>query len=130
MGIAQNRPSKLEAQLTAATQEFVRQIVNILRNASFADVASYGGASAPRQTPQKSTISRASRPRQTGAHRTEMADRLVAVLARSPNPLGVRALSSELGVAPDALATPLRDLRAAGRVEKHGEKRNTTYSAC
>jgi hypothetical protein len=40
----------------------------------------------------------------------------------------VRALSSELGVAPDLLATPLRELRAAGRVTKHGDKRATTYS--
>jgi hypothetical protein len=43
--------------------------------------------------------------------------------------MGVRALSSELGVAPDKLAVPLRELRAAGKIHKHGEKRSTTYSA-
>ena len=42
--------------------------------------------------------------------------------------LGVRALSSELGVAPDLLSAPLLELRAAGRIAKHGEKRATTYS--
>jgi hypothetical protein len=44
-------------------------------------------------------------------------------------PMGVRALSGELGVAPDVLAVPLRELRSAGKIRKHGEKRNTTYSA-
>jgi hypothetical protein len=43
--------------------------------------------------------------------------------------LGVRALSGELGVVPDVLGALLRDLRAAGRIQKHGDKRATTYSA-
>jgi hypothetical protein len=42
--------------------------------------------------------------------------------------MGVRALSSELGVAADKLAVPLRELRSAGKIRKHGEKRATTYS--
>ena len=50
-------------------------------------------------------------------------------LTEAHKPLGVRALSSELGVAPDLLAVPLRELRVAGRIQKHGEKRNTTYSS-
>jgi len=43
--------------------------------------------------------------------------------------MGVRALSNELGIPPDHLAFPLRELRAAGKIRKHGEKRSTTYSA-
>jgi DNA-binding transcriptional regulator YhcF (GntR family) len=42
--------------------------------------------------------------------------------------LGVRALASALRVEPNAIATALRELRAAGRIRKHGEKRATTYS--
>jgi hypothetical protein len=43
--------------------------------------------------------------------------------------LGVRALSSALGVPPDILAVPLRELRDKGLIQKHGDKRATTYSA-
>jgi hypothetical protein len=68
------------------------------------------------------------RARQTAAHRAELSDRVVAALRHASTPLGVRALSSELGVAPDMLAAPLRELRAAGRIRKLGEKRATTYS--
>jgi hypothetical protein len=67
--------------------------------------------------------------RQTAQHRAELGDRVVHALEQAKGPLGVRALSSELGVAPDLLAAPLRELRAAGRITKHGDKRATTYSA-
>jgi hypothetical protein len=40
----------------------------------------------------------------------------------------VRALAEELGVDAGLLAVPLKELRAAGKVRKHGEKRATTYS--
>ena len=53
---------------------------------------------------------------------------MLDALKSARQPLGVRALSGELGVAPDLLATPLRELRSAGKIRKHGEKRATTYS--
>jgi len=49
-------------------------------------------------------------------------------LSSATKPVGVRALASELGVDPGILAAPLRELRAAGKIRKHGEKRATTYS--
>ena len=60
----------------------------------------------------------------------ELGDRLVPAAAASSasEPMGVRALSSELGVATDLLAAPLLELRASGRIAKHGEKRATTYT--
>jgi DNA-binding transcriptional ArsR family regulator len=133
----------LEAQLAALTQEFVAKLVDAIRNASFAEVA---GLSAPKVTPSAgrvpqraraaapepsaaSTARPPRRPRQTAAHRAELGDRVLKALQTAGQPLGVRALSSELGVAPDVLAAPLRELRGKGLVRKHGEKRSTTYSA-
>jgi hypothetical protein len=124
----------LEAQLAALTQEFVVRLVETIRNASFAEVASLHVPRtapvprAPRKAAAKGIPDQQKRTRQTKATRAELGDRLVKALQGAGQPLGVRALSSELGVAPDLLATPLRELREAGRIRKHGEKRNTTYS--
>src|SRR5436305_681801 len=61
-------------------------------------------------------------PRQTADRRAELGERVLKALERAGEPMGVRALSSELAVAADLLAAPLRELRAAGRIAKHGEK--------
>jgi hypothetical protein len=134
----------------ALTQEFVANLVQVIRNASFVEVAALPGPTGP--AGQRSPAARqerraagaspqAGRPgkkgpgatelprlRQTAQHRAVLGDRVVHALEQAPGPLGVRALSSELGVAPDVLAAPLRELRAAGRIAKHGDKRATTYS--
>jgi hypothetical protein len=137
----------LEAQLAAVTQEFVGRLVEVIRNASFAEVAALsvpggkpataaGGAlkakrrrAAPAHRGNHTEAKEATRVRQTAAHRAELAERVMQALKEAQAPLGVRAISSGLGVAPDLLAAPLRELRAAGRITKHGEKRATTYSA-
>jgi hypothetical protein len=128
----------LEAQLTALTQEFVAKLVDTLRNASFAEVAQLSTAHAtpppssrlreprgPGRPP--STVS--TRGRQTAVTRAELGERVVGALRTASQPIGVRDLSTQLGVAPVVLAVPLRELRAAGKIRKHGEKRSTTYSA-
>jgi hypothetical protein len=133
--------STLEAQLTALTHEFVRKLVDVIRNASFGEVASLSVASlgeAPRakrgpgrlraETPPARSGA-PTRRRQTAASRAELGERVLRALKGASQPMGVRALSGELEVAPDVLAVPLRELRAAGRIRKHGEKRSTTYSA-
>jgi hypothetical protein len=61
--------------------------------------------------------------------RAELGERILAILTAAGGPLGVRAIASEAGTAADLLATPLRELRQSGKIRKHGEKRNTTYSA-
>jgi hypothetical protein len=139
----------LEAQLAELMQEFAFRLVEVIRNASFADVAALSvprgmskAASSPSPSPRRtnksgpspqepSGVASAARRagRQTKAHRAELGERVLQTLTGARQPLGVRALSSELGVAPDRLALPLRELRAAGRIHKHGEKRATTYSA-
>jgi hypothetical protein len=131
----------LEAQLTALTQEFVLKLVQAIRNASFAEVAALPeprSASSTARTPSvaKRPVGTPSKQangggteRQTAARRAEIGERVVRALRNSGQPLGVRALSSDLGVDPDLLATPLRELRTAGRISKHGEKRSTKYSA-
>jgi hypothetical protein len=136
----------LEAQLAAVTQEFVGRLVEVIRNASFAEVAALSVPARPAGTPggtpkarrgapahaprrERTEAKETPRVRQTAAHRAQLGERVVQALKEAPVPLGVRALSSELGVAPDLLAVPLRELRAAGRINKHGEKRATTYSA-
>jgi hypothetical protein len=136
--------SGLEDKLESITREFVRQIVGALRNASFADVAQLQVTSSPPSRPRSGgspgRVSASPAParkeqgerrsgnaRQTADRRAELAERVLKALGAGQS-LGVRALSSELGVAADLLATPLRELRAAGRIAKHGEKRATTYS--
>lgn len=126
----------LEAQLTRLTQEFVHKLVEAIRNASFAEVAALrppsNGIAAPVQPRRGRKPAATARPahagRQTAAKRAELAERVVGALKDAKEPIGARALSSELGVAPDLLAAPLRELRAAGRIKKHGDKRATTYS--
>jgi hypothetical protein len=71
---------------------------------------------------------RASRPRQTVEVRAELASRILDALHASGEPLGVRTLAAKLGVDVDLLTAPLIELRNAERVNKHGEKRKTTYS--
>ena len=137
----------LEERLEAITREFVSQIVSALRSASFADVAGldvggksehgHGAAPARERAPRPATRVSASpatsgrdgaRARQTADVRAELAERVVKALGVARDSMGVRALSSELGIATDLLAAPLKELRAAGRIAKHGEKRATTYS--
>jgi hypothetical protein len=130
--------STLEAQLTALTREFVARLVEVIRNASFADVAGLSASAArgpdesrPRRgAPRPAAGSRPGKPsRQTASHRAELGERVIEALRGSSAPMGVRALSSELGVVPDRLALPLKELRTAGKIRKHGDKRSTTYSA-
>jgi hypothetical protein len=136
----------LEEKLEAITRNFVLEIVAAMRGASFADVAglqlpAQADATRPaavrpstRTTPTRVTAmpataeKRGAKPRQTADVRAQLADRVVSALEHASEPMGVRALASELGIAPDLLAAPLRELRAAGRIAKHGEKRATTYS--
>ena len=137
--------SPLEAQLTTVTQEFVFRLVEIIRNASFADVAGLGppttpgrasqggGRRGPRRAPltdevRTNHVAKGTAVRQTKAHRAELGEQILKTLRNANHPLGVRALSDELGVSPDHLANPLRELRADGRIQKHGDKRSTTYS--
>jgi hypothetical protein len=137
----------LEEKLESITRQFVVQIVSAIRGASFAEVAELQVPGAPRaqRVSTRSTATRVSaspaavpsspaksagpgRPRQTADRRAELADKLVQTLGRAAEPMGVRTLATELGVAPDLLAVPLRELRASGKIAKHGEKRATTYS--
>jgi hypothetical protein len=137
--------SELEDRLEAITRQFVREIVATLRSASFADVAQLqvtdGARARPRGRPPtrvsaspsspspRSTVGERKPPgRQTADRRAELGERVLKALKEAGQSLGVRALSSELGVAPDLLSAPLLELRAAGRIAKHGEKRATTYS--
>jgi hypothetical protein len=137
--------SGLEDRLEAITRTFVAEIVATFRNASLADLADLaelqprgrtGTSNGKKPVTRVSASPRAgarsgdesSRPRQTADRRAELGERVMKALAKAGEPLGVRALSSELGVATDLLAAPLLELRASGRIAKHGEKRATTYS--
>ncbi|MDB4995146.1 MAG: hypothetical protein JWM74_2578 [Myxococcaceae bacterium] len=135
--------SSLEAQLTEITREFVARIVETIRRASFSDVAGYAGETRSVQRPRARAATapkrereapvaparRGRKPRQTIEKRAELGERILSILTAAGGPLGVRAIASEAGTAADLLATPLRELRQGGKIRKHGEKRNTTYSA-
>ena len=140
-----SKTTPLEEELAALTAEFVARIVATLKSASFGDVAALapapggargdrGGVSIPRANraaPALTAHAPAARPRrarQSADKRAELVEQVVATLSKASSPLGVRALSSALGVAPDLLGMPLRQLREAGRIAKHGDKRSTTYS--
>jgi len=131
----------LEDQLATLTREFVAKLVGALRNASLADVAALSSDSRAAARPEREP--RSPRPlregsesstgtgrggRQTAAGRAEISERVTRALGQSGKPMGVRALASELGTDPTVLAVPLRELRTAGKIRKHGEKRATTYS--
>lgn len=140
--------STLEAQLDEITREFVARIVSAIRGASLAEVAGYrtlvavsgagatgrrgrARAAAPRNGVPSSDAEpkrRGRRPRQSPEKRAELATRILAVLKDASTPMGARAIASEVGIAPDLLAVPLRELRQGGRITKHGDKRATTYS--
>jgi hypothetical protein len=135
--------SGLEEKLEGITRAFVAEIVATFRNASLADLAelqlpgprerasSVSGRKAVTRvtaSPRARSSDESSRPRQSADRRAELGQRVLKALERAGEPLGVRALSSELGVATDLLAAPLLELRASGRIAKHGEKRATTYS--
>jgi hypothetical protein len=127
----------LEAQLMTLTQEFVARLVAAIRNASFAEVAALPAPAAPTLSVRRSVArgrgaaapsERVGNSRQTAARRAELGARIIRGLQEAGRPMGVRALASELGVAADLLTAPIRELRASGRIRKHGEKRSTTYS--
>jgi hypothetical protein len=130
----------LEDQLAALTREFVAKLVDTLRNASLADVAALSSDSRPRPEreakPVRARATRTDAPaasgngrdRQTASRRAEMGDRLTQALRDAGQPMGVRALAVELAVDAASLTVPLRELRAAGKIRKHGDKRATTYS--
>lgn len=128
----------LEARLAELTREFVTRLVQVIRNASFAEVAALPDQASPpkpRSTARSSEAASSSAERKAGPRarrsaegRAELAERVLGALSGAGKAMGVRDLSSALGVAPDALAAPLRELRTAGRIRKHGDKRATKYS--
>ena len=129
----------LEARLAAVTREFVAKVVQVIRNASFAEVAALPEPSAAESAPTTRSGARSAgskagqkngaRTRRSAAGRAELGERVLTALRSEGRAMGVRDLSSALGMSPDALAAPLRELRAAGRVRKQGDKRATKYSA-
>jgi hypothetical protein len=134
------KPTRLEAEIAEIADEFVQKIVSALRNASFVDVAGFDLARAratrtvgrPARTSPEANGAKSppspGRPRQTAGRRAELGNRILDALSRASEPMGVRAIASEVGVAADVLSAPLRELRAEGRIDKHGDKRSTTYS--
>src|SRR5438477_13193680 len=103
----------LEEKLESITREFVQRIVATIRGASFAEVAGYAAPepAAPAKRATRVVASPAARTpraasggeRQTADKRAELSERVVAALKKAAQPLGMRALSSEVGVAPDRL---------------------------
>ena len=128
----------LEAQLHEITREFVARIVSTIRNASFAEVAGYAPAErlpAADKVVSKLTISGSSapaksgrKPRQTAEKKAELLTRIVSILKAADEPLAVRTIARQASTPTDLLAGPLLELRDQGKVRKHGDKRNTTYS--
>jgi hypothetical protein len=134
-----SQPS-LEAQLHEITRDFVAKIVSTIRSASFAEVAGYAPTDDPASEGKivsKLTISPAGapaakvpgrKPRQTAEKKAELLTRIVSILRAAGAPLAVRTIAHEAATPADRLAAPLLELRDQGKVRKHGDKRNTTYS--
>jgi hypothetical protein len=129
----------LESRLAELTRVFVTRLVQEIRNASFAEVAALPDAGTAATHEARGPTARASRAaspkngqaprtRRSAQGRAELAERVIAELNGAGKPLGVRELSSALGVSADALGAPLRELRASGKIRKHGDKRATKYS--
>jgi hypothetical protein len=128
----------LEARLADLTREFVTRLVQVIRNASFAEVAALPdppGSPAPRSSARSGSAGPGAaekkappRARRSAEGRAALAERVLSALSNAGKAMGVRDLSSTLDVTPDALAAPLRELRTAGKIRKHGDKRATKYS--
>ena len=133
--------SELEDRLEAITRQFVREIVAALRSASFADVAQLqvndGARARPRGRPPTRVSASPSPRNSTPGERkacagtpdgrpTRRAGGTGAESAREEagQSLGVRALSSELGVAPDLLLP-----RRSSSFARPAESPNTARSA-
>jgi hypothetical protein len=134
----------LESRLAEITREFVTRLVHEIRNASFAEVAALpddgnrttgpahpAAARAPNNKSKEGTGAgpKGRRTRRSAEGRAEVGERVLAALDRAGKPMGVRDLAEAVGLSPDALAAPLKELRTSGRVRKHGDKRATKYSA-
>ena len=132
----------LDAQLEAATREFVAKVLGILRNASLAEVAAVqpetgllarqqsGSKAAPRAASGGPTFATRRRRRASGRSSSMegLDGRIVDALTQAGEPLAARRLADSLGVPLDALARPLKDLRESGRISKRGDKRATKYA--
>jgi hypothetical protein len=129
----------LEAQLEAATRDFVAKVLGILRNASLAEVAAVqpGTGLLARQQPGSRSADKAAsggpsfvtRRRRRASTKTEGLDgRIVDALTEAGEPMAARLLADKLGVPLDALGRPLKELRDAGRIMKRGDKRATKYA--
>jgi hypothetical protein len=132
----------LESRLAEITREFVTRLVHEIRNASFAEVAGlpdHGNhsaaaahtpaARAPGHKSRDAAAPKGRRTRRSAEGRAEVGERVLTALERAGKPLGVRDIADAVGLSPDALAAPLKDLRTSGRLRKHGDKRATRYSA-
>jgi CRP-like cAMP-binding protein len=126
----------LESRLAEITREFVTRLVHEIRNASFAEVAALPGDRAlPSATPRtplrpvaKAKADAAQpRSRRSAAGRAEVGEQVLSALRSAGRPMGVRDLAEATGLTPEALAAPLRELRTAGKIRKHGDKRATKY---
>jgi hypothetical protein len=121
--------TQLEDELAAIAEELVARIVEAIRNASFADVAALAPTTTRAPLPQKKAAKPIGvRTRRGASERAEVGERIAETLRKTGEPMNARALASALGIAPDKLTQPLLELRDAGRVKKHGDKRATTYT--
>ncbi len=102
-----------------------------LQDARAALVHNGGGPAsppAPRAKPRRRPPSRASRRRSTGKRQVLVADRAERLLAESDG-LTTAALAEQADAERDQVLALLRDLEAAGRVRRSGQRRGTRWHA-
>lgn len=135
--------STLQSKLETLAAAFARDVLAVLRGVSIDDIAalsarggrpaSSGRAAAGAAAAAPARAARGARRgkggRRTAADIDAVVDRIVELLAKSPEGLRSEQVQAELGLTRREVPRPLKAALASGRIGKRGERRATVYYA-
>lgn len=133
--------SQLRKTIENLATQFADGVLAALRNASLEDVYGVSGgirSGAPRGRPARSTPAAGASPgrrrasggrvRRTAGDIERMVGEIVSLLEKNPGGMRAEQIREALGVDSKVLPRPLAEGVGAGRIQKAGQKRATTYT--
>ena len=120
--------SRLEEEIEAATRQFVSKLVELIRSVSSAEVAALGAEPSKPRRPTTSVVGKPPQRRASAPGGSDLKERALATIRDAGRPIAAKSIADALSVPADKLAKPLKELRDAGEITKHGDKRATKYS--